>query len=408
MAPRRASQPAPRPVPAASVENSPSLKHRLERQRRARAAGGAPAAARRRAAGRRVPAGDQGGARSSAGAAASRRRATGATGTAASGYSGVALLVRRSVRAESPGFSHPAFDLEQRIVVADFGATKVASVYVPNGGKDFDVKLRFLEALADWTAETARAGQALVICGDLNVAREDRDVHPKERKPNQIGTRPEERALLGRLFDGGLADVGRDLDPGNDAALHVVGAVAQPAPAEHRLAHRLRAREPGLSPRARSSVSMREFGTSDHAPVVVTFDGVLGMSLRLRLIVVFFLLSVVPLGAVTLLLVHEQRARGARRGDARIRSAGRRAEPADAARDRAAQRARRAPDGHAEHAARRQPPRVRQAAKPGPTRTQDARRRRPHRSPRRPRVSTHGTARARDAGRTKSAADAER
>src|SRR5262249_53809476 len=117
----------------------------------------------------------------------------------AKGYSGVALLVRCGTRAESPGFSHPAFDLEQRIVVPDFGATEVALVYVPNGGKDFDVKLRFLESLADWTAETSRSGQALVICGDLNVAREDRDVHPKERKPNQIGTRPEERALLGRL-----------------------------------------------------------------------------------------------------------------------------------------------------------------------------------------------------------------
>ena len=42
---------------------------------------------------------------------------------------------------------------------------------------------------------------------------------------------------------------------------------------------------------------MREFGTSDHAPVVATFAL---MNLRLRLIVAFFLLSVVPLAAVTL------------------------------------------------------------------------------------------------------------
>ena len=41
-----------------------------------------------------------------------------------------------------------------------------------------------------------------MICGDLNVAREERDVHPKERKPNQIGTRPDERALFARLLDG--------------------------------------------------------------------------------------------------------------------------------------------------------------------------------------------------------------
>ena len=41
-------------------------------------------------------------------------------------------------------------------------------------------------------------------------------MHPKERKPNQIGTRPEERALLARLLVGGLVDVGRALDPDND------------------------------------------------------------------------------------------------------------------------------------------------------------------------------------------------
>ncbi len=189
------------------------------------------------------------------------------------GYSGVALLVRRDHCAASPGFSHPAFDLEQRIVVVDLGPTKVASVYVPNGGKDYDVKLRFLDALGRWTAETAEGGQSLILCGDLNVAREERDVHPKERKPNQIGTRADERALFTRLFDAGLTDVCRALDPNNDALF------TWWAPWRN-----LRQRNIGwridyvlasapFAARARTSVSLREFGTSDHAPVVVTFDG---------------------------------------------------------------------------------------------------------------------------------------
>ena len=55
-----------------------------------------------------------------------------------------------------------------------------------------------------------------MICGDLNVALTDRDVHSKERKPGQIGTRPEERALISRLIDAGLVDVGRALDPDNE------------------------------------------------------------------------------------------------------------------------------------------------------------------------------------------------
>ena len=189
------------------------------------------------------------------------------------GYSGVALLVRRGLAADQPAFSHPAFDLEQRIVVADVGAATVASVYVPNGGKDYDVKLKFLEALAAWAGETTKAGRALVLCGDLNVAREERDVHPKERKVNQIGTRADERALLLKLFDHGLVDVCRALDPANDQLF------TWWAPWRN-----LRQRNIGwridyvlasqpLASRAATSASMREFGTSDHAPIVVTFDG---------------------------------------------------------------------------------------------------------------------------------------
>jgi exodeoxyribonuclease-3 len=147
----------------------------------------------------------------------------------------------------------------------------VASVYVPNGGKDFEAKMRFLDALVTWSAETQASGQTLILCGDLNVAREERDVHPKERKPNQIGTRPEERALLNELLTGGLVDVGRTLDPDNNELF------TWWAPWRN-----LRQRNIGwridyvLASAARSasatrSVSMREFGTSDHAPVVTTF-----------------------------------------------------------------------------------------------------------------------------------------
>jgi exodeoxyribonuclease III len=52
-----------------------------------------------------------------------------------------------------------------------------------------------------------------VICGDLNVARTDRDVHPKERKLNAIGQRSEERDLLERVLGRSLVDVGRALEP---------------------------------------------------------------------------------------------------------------------------------------------------------------------------------------------------
>ncbi|HYN10252.1 MAG TPA: exodeoxyribonuclease III [Vicinamibacterales bacterium] len=187
------------------------------------------------------------------------------------GYSGVAMLVRCDSAQARPAFTHPAFDHEGRIVVADLGSMLVASVYVPNGGKDFPAKMRFLDGLAGWASETNAAGRTVVICGDLNVAREERDVHPKERKPNQIGTRPEERARISGLIDTGFVDVGRTLDPGNDELF------TWWAPWRN-----LRQRNIGwridyvlatgaFGERAVSATSQREFGTSDHAPQVVTF-----------------------------------------------------------------------------------------------------------------------------------------
>src|SRR5688500_18690771 len=59
-------------------------------------------------------------------------------------YSGVALHVRRLDFPVEPVFTHPSFDFENRIVAVELGRVLVASVYVPNGGKDFAAKLRFL------------------------------------------------------------------------------------------------------------------------------------------------------------------------------------------------------------------------------------------------------------------------
>lgn len=193
------------------------------------------------------------------------------------GYSGVALLIRRSFAPEPPEFSHPAFDFEHRIVearvtgTANLPAVRLVSVYVPNGGKDFEAKMRFFQALREWLAETVTPGTALVLCGDLNVALEERDVHPKERKVNQIGTRPEERALLAAVLDGGLQDVGRALDPENDQLF------TWWAPWRNLRQRNIGWRidyvlaTPTLASGAKTCTSMREFGTSDHAPVVATF-----------------------------------------------------------------------------------------------------------------------------------------
>jgi exodeoxyribonuclease-3 len=187
------------------------------------------------------------------------------------GYSGVALHVRKTLAPQRPEFAHPVFDHESRIVTARIAELTVASIYVPNGNKDFAAKVSFLEALDAFAASFAAQGAPLVLCGDLNVTAAEIDVHPRERRPNAVGQRPEERALLRRILDRGLLDLGRALDPGNDRLF--TWWAPWRSLRERNIGWRLDyvlASAP-LAARATSCPSYRETGTSDHAPVVASF-----------------------------------------------------------------------------------------------------------------------------------------
>jgi exodeoxyribonuclease-3 len=182
------------------------------------------------------------------------------------------LQINKDFAPEKPEFSHPPFDFENRIVCARIGTLTVASIYVPNGGKDFDAKMRFVEALEGF-ASSFRAEQApVLLCGDLNIARTDMDIHAKERKLNGIGQRPDERALLERVISHGLVDVGRAVDPEN-ADLFTWWAPWRNMRQRNigwRIDYILASE--ALYGHTRSCIVQSDVGTSDHAPVMATFD----------------------------------------------------------------------------------------------------------------------------------------
>jgi exodeoxyribonuclease III len=187
------------------------------------------------------------------------------------GYSGVALHVSKTFAPDRPAFAHPAFDYEHRIVTVDLADITVASVYVPNGGKDFPAKMQFLDAMDAYAEQMRAAGRQLVMLGDFNVARTERDVHPKERKPRAIGQLPEERAMIERIIGRGLVDVGRTLDPENDGLFTWWAPWRQMR--ERNIGWRLDyvLASEALAARATACPVLKDVGTSDHAPVVATF-----------------------------------------------------------------------------------------------------------------------------------------
>jgi exodeoxyribonuclease III len=113
-------------------------------------------------------------------------------------------------------------------------------------------------------------GRDLVLCGDINIARADIDVHPRERKPNVIGQRYEERELFNALLGDYLVDVGRALDPDNERLFTWWPPWRD-----------MRARNMGwridyilaskaIAERATACAVLAAVGTSDHAPVMMT------------------------------------------------------------------------------------------------------------------------------------------
>ena len=187
-------------------------------------------------------------------------------------YSGVSLHVRKGLLDAEPAFSHPDFDLESRIVQAELGKLVLASVYVPNGGKDYEAKLQFVLQLAAWAKQLQREGRELVLCGDMNITRTDMDVHPKERKAGVIGQRADERELFEKLLGEHLVDVCRALHP-DDPTVFTWWAPWRNLRQRNigwRIDYILAS--PTIAERAGSCVVLADVGTSDHAPVVMTTE----------------------------------------------------------------------------------------------------------------------------------------
>jgi exodeoxyribonuclease-3 len=188
------------------------------------------------------------------------------------GYSGVSVHCRLASFSEKPEFSIPSLDVEHRAVEVRLpNHLVVTSLYVPNGGKDYVAKLRFLEAMRTYVDTMHASGARLLVCGDMNVTRSDIDVYPGQRNADAIGQRPDERALFERVLAGQLLDVARTLEPDSDCLFTWWPPWRGLKQKNHgwRLDYVLASLDRGLQPA--SCRVLREVGTSDHAPVVAAF-----------------------------------------------------------------------------------------------------------------------------------------
>ena len=122
-------------------------------------------------------------------------------------WSGVAVASRIGLEGIVKGFGD-----EARLVSAVCGGVRVASLYVPNGRmvgtEHYEEKLRWLASLTAWL-DSLEGDAPLALCGDFNIAPDDRDVWDAKLAHGATHVSPRERASFQVLLDRGLHDAFR-------------------------------------------------------------------------------------------------------------------------------------------------------------------------------------------------------
>jgi exodeoxyribonuclease-3 len=129
-------------------------------------------------------------------------------------WNGVAILSRVGLDNVVEGFSEGLeADEDTRLLTATCGGVVVSSVYVPNGraldAPHFQYKLSWFKRLRDHLDRVADPDRLVAVCGDFNVAPEDRDVWDPAAFVGSTHVSVEERDALASLEEWGLEDAFR-------------------------------------------------------------------------------------------------------------------------------------------------------------------------------------------------------
>lgn len=194
-------------------------------------------------------------------------------------YNGVALISREEMTDVVCGFGDGGDDSQARFIGGSLGGVRVYSAYVPNGssvGSDkYQYKLEWLGRLREYLNAKESADAPVVLCGDWNVAPEDRDVHDPLAWEGETLCTDAERAALQRVVDWGFTDTFRmHCDEGGKFSWWDYRMLGFPKNKGLRIDH-IYATE-SLRKRCIDSVIDRNErkgkGASDHAPVVSVFE----------------------------------------------------------------------------------------------------------------------------------------
>ncbi len=125
------------------------------------------------------------------------------------GYSGVAIISKEKPDYVEFGMNNEKYDIEGRVIRADFGDLSIISAYFPSGttgGPRQEYKMNFLTDFHLYLNELKKQRSKLIISGDYNICRLWIDIHNPEKQQNTSGFLPEEREWFQQFVDDGYVD----------------------------------------------------------------------------------------------------------------------------------------------------------------------------------------------------------
>lgn len=196
------------------------------------------------------------------------------------GYSGVGAFSRHEPSDVVTGFGCEEFDAEGRYVELRFDTPQrklsIISCYFPSGSSGEErqqAKFRFLDVLDPHLA-ALKQGREFVLCGDVNIAHNEKDLKNWKGNRKNSGFLPEERAWMTKLLsETGLVDVYRHLQPDTTEACYTWWSNRGQAWAKNvgwRLDYHLAT--PGIAGLARRESIFKDQRFSDHAPITVEYE----------------------------------------------------------------------------------------------------------------------------------------
>ena len=130
-------------------------------------------------------------------------------------WNGVAILSRVGLDDVVAGFSgeEEADVVESRLLSATCGGVRITTVYVPNGRavgtEHYEAKLAWLDQLREHIASTCEPNGRATVCGDFNIAPDDRDVWDPTKAHGATHVSEPERKALAAICEWGLVDAFR-------------------------------------------------------------------------------------------------------------------------------------------------------------------------------------------------------